>query len=198
MVDSILWCQVAAFDRTVQSAMDSLRSVVDDVHPEYCELSPIARRLMQFKGETPAAYRDANLSRLAPALFAPYVRLQLVSWRPLQAPRITAMQWVRELASYGNVSGRQMDDDDEDGDMVPLLVQEVVLPLVQEAAHNEWDPYSSRSTRQLIALWHELVAFCEVGSVTCTRERYTCGPFVAPCSVCSLSPVLCFSLASKI
>lgn len=54
-----------------------------DAADEYGSLAAVKRRLEEWKAAQPGAYRDAYVSLSAPALFAPFVRLELLKWRPL-------------------------------------------------------------------------------------------------------------------
>lgn len=58
-------------------------AVFQDADDEYGTLPAIKARLEAWKARQPGAYRDAYVSLSAPALFAPFVRLELLKWRPL-------------------------------------------------------------------------------------------------------------------
>ncbi len=57
--------------------------VFRDADDEYGSLAAVKQRLEEWKARQPGAYRDAYVSLSAPALFAPFVRLELLKWRPL-------------------------------------------------------------------------------------------------------------------
>lgn len=58
-------------------------AVFRDADDEFGSLAAVKRRLEEWKARQPGAYRDAYVSLSAPALFAPFVRLELLKWRPL-------------------------------------------------------------------------------------------------------------------
>lgn len=58
-------------------------TVFRDADDEYGSLTAVKRRLEEWKARQPGAYADAYVSLSAPALFAPFVRLELLKWRPL-------------------------------------------------------------------------------------------------------------------
>jgi len=64
------------------------------------------------------------------------------------------------LANFGSVN-RVLSDDDEDGDLVPSLVMDCALPIVQDVVKYSWDAASATGTRALIKLWKELVLFVD-------------------------------------
>lgn len=86
----------------------------------------------------------------APALFAPYVRLELLCWDPLYcraAPDGAASNgneassrsfdqhvWYQQLFDYGMPSDLSAaNPEDPDADLVPQLVKKLVLPQVRGA-----------------------------------------------------------------
>ena len=58
-------------------------AVFRDADDEFGSLAAVKRRLEDWKARQPGAYRDAYVSVSAPALFAPFVRMELLKWRPL-------------------------------------------------------------------------------------------------------------------
>ena len=60
-----------------------LPAVFRDADDEFGSLAAVKRRLEDWKARQPGAYRDAYMSVSAPALFAPFVRMELLKWRPL-------------------------------------------------------------------------------------------------------------------
>lgn len=62
-------------------------SVFADADEEYASLPAVKRRLTSWQASHPAAYRDAYMPLSGPAIFAPFVRLELLSWEPLGPSR---------------------------------------------------------------------------------------------------------------
>lgn len=59
--------------------------VFADADEEYADLGTVKARLATWQEKYPGTFRDAYGPASAPALFAPFVRLQLLSWDPLHA-----------------------------------------------------------------------------------------------------------------
>ena len=57
--------------------------VFADADEQYSSLGAVKGQLERWRGSYPASYRDAYVGLSAPALFAPFVRLQLLQWDPL-------------------------------------------------------------------------------------------------------------------
>ena len=51
-----------------------------DVSEDYSTVEAVKRRLEDWQTSYPAAYRDAYMPLSAPAIFAPFVRLDLLHW----------------------------------------------------------------------------------------------------------------------
>lgn len=66
-----------------------------------------------------------------PALVAPFVRLEMLSWYPLVGGEVALdkQEWYGELEDYGLVGDGAPTPQDEDHDLIPVLVSKIVLPL---------------------------------------------------------------------
>lgn len=58
-------------------------TVFADASDEYGSVAAVLLRLRAWQQHQPGAYRDAYMAVSAPAIFAPFVRLQLLAWNPL-------------------------------------------------------------------------------------------------------------------
>jgi len=62
------------------------------------------------------------------AIMDPFVRIDLVGWNPLAARTpLSLMAWFQILQNFGE-SGGDIDEDDEDLDLIPKIVEKVVIP----------------------------------------------------------------------
>ena len=59
-------------------------SVFSDVIQEFSELVIIKQRLEEWKFGYSDSYKHAFISLWLPSLFAPFVRLQLLKWNPME------------------------------------------------------------------------------------------------------------------
>ena len=71
--------------------------VFADADDEFGSLHAVKGQLERWRGAYPDAYRDAYVSMSAPALMAPFVRLQLLEWDPLHQAQ--PGQLLRQLLS---------------------------------------------------------------------------------------------------
>lgn len=56
----------------------------EDVHNEFCSLEIIKERFEKWKSTDSASYSQAFVGLCLPKLFAPFVRLQMLDWNPLE------------------------------------------------------------------------------------------------------------------
>ncbi|KIY91297.1 hypothetical protein MNEG_16667, partial [Monoraphidium neglectum] len=66
-----------------QEVLDAAATVFADAADEYASLGAVKARLEGFKARLPGEYSSAYVGDSAPALFAPFVRLELLRWDPL-------------------------------------------------------------------------------------------------------------------
>lgn len=143
----------------VQEAADAVFRDADD---EFGSLAAVKRRLEEWKARQPGAYRDAYVSLSAPALFAPFVRLELLKWRPLHGgdAGFDSQQWYQQLFDYGMPQDpSDLDPTDPDANLVPQLVQKLVLPLARQLLAGVWSPYSRRQSQAAAAMLADLLVY---------------------------------------
>ncbi|KDD72063.1 hypothetical protein H632_c3929p0, partial [Helicosporidium sp. ATCC 50920] len=136
-------------------------SAFADVDAEFASLGAVAGRLEDWKRRDEASYRQAFVSEAVPALVAPWARLELLSWSPLERGlsrgeggardvSLEAHEWYHALFAYGmgpagEKGGQEASpwaalqqgrfrsapgERDLDDELVPVLVQRLVMPLV--------------------------------------------------------------------
>ncbi|KAH9298722.1 hypothetical protein KI387_030404, partial [Taxus chinensis] len=127
--------------------------VFGDAVEEFSQLSIVKERLEGWKTLYSSAYRDAYMCLSAPAIFSPYVRLELLKWDPLyEDADLNNMQWHALLFDYGipeNV--KDFEPEDADADLVPGLVEKIALPILHHEVAHCWDRLSTRGTKNAIA-----------------------------------------------
>ena len=71
------------FKRQRQEVLKTAQSVFADADEEYGSLGAVKRRLEAWRQSQPAAFRSAYAAESAPAIFAPFVRNELLGWEPV-------------------------------------------------------------------------------------------------------------------
>lgn len=157
--------EVGLFRKGWLDAKDAAACVMRDAGAEYASIAPVKAKAEDWKRRFPKTYKDAWMSHAAPTLFAPFVRLELLSWSPLflsgvgdgPAPPLDDMAWYSELLEYGAV----VDPEDPDGNMVPTLVEKLAAPAVAHAVESSWDPSSVEQSRRLAGVTKDLLVYLD-------------------------------------
>ena len=63
-----------------------MSTVFADAGEDYANIGAVKERLEGWRRRYPGTFRDAYMGVSAPAIFAPFVRCQLIGWDPLYAP----------------------------------------------------------------------------------------------------------------
>ena len=134
--------------RAARSAADvahAASTVFADADDAFSSMDAVAARLHAFKEAHPDAYQRAYVADTAPALFAPFIRLALLAWDPLNeaTPSFDAAPWVATLAGYGVING----DAGEDDAALPRVVADIALPALASALASRWTPRSPSASR---------------------------------------------------
>jgi GC-rich sequence DNA-binding factor len=146
------------YKRRRLEVLDLAPTVFADADEQYATLTAVKARLEGFKAQFPREYSQAYVGESAAALFAPYVRLELLHWEPLPIGSSTQQQqaatanggqqqqqqqqqqvvpfdtqdWYQQLFEFGLGTGdaaAAAAGDDADANLVPQLVESLVLPM---------------------------------------------------------------------
>ncbi|KAL5976516.1 hypothetical protein ACLOJK_020849 [Asimina triloba] len=122
--------------------------VFSDAAEEYSQLSTVVETFEKWKKYYSLSYRDAYVSLSAPAIFSPYVRLELLKWDPLYEDiNFDEMHWHSLLISYEGSEKL----DDTDANHIPQLVEKVALPILHHEIAHCWDMLSTRETKNAVS-----------------------------------------------
>ena len=101
-----------------------------DVHEDFSNLSSIKEHFEQWKHSFPSTYGHAFISLCLHKVFSPFVRLEMLAWNPLRegCGQLEDYLWFQILMFYGFQEGEDPERDDEDVQLVPNIVEKVVLP----------------------------------------------------------------------
>lgn len=131
----------------------------EDVQEDFHSLDSIKTPFEAWRKLYSTCYRDAYIGLCLPKLFNPLIRLQLIPWLPLEAdcPNFEYMLWFESLLFYGCEEQSNMQKDDVDINLLPAIVERVILPKLAFLADQVWDPLSSSQTACLVAFMQKLI-----------------------------------------
>jgi len=164
--------EVELFYKGLEDATEAASQVMRDAGADFSSIPPIKARSEEWKRRFPRAYKDAYMPESVPQLFAPFARLELLSWSPLYAetrtspgsaaaPAIDTMRWYSDLFDYGMVEGDDAAADDSDGNLVPTLIEKLVAPVVEHAVNECWNPLSLAQSTRLAGVVKEMTVYLE-------------------------------------
>ncbi|XP_070700402.1 PAX3- and PAX7-binding protein 1 [Pempheris klunzingeri] len=142
-------------DRIIRECKKVFEDVVEDFHSLDC----IKSHFEVWRREYADCYRDAYIGLCLPKLFNPLVRLQLITWNPLEAQcaNFEYMLWFESLLFYGFEEHSTLQRGDGDISLLPAIVEKVILSKLTVLAEQVWDPLSSSQTANLVGFIHRLM-----------------------------------------
>ena len=163
--------EVEGYSKRKEEVLEAGEAAFRDAADEFGSLSAVKQQLEEWKRRYPGQYNDAYMSESVPALFAPFIRLELLSWTPLDAPGsknfqgIDQLAWHKLLFDYGMpIDGREPSHGDGDADLIPRLVKVLVLPIALAVVERLWDPFSAQESATIAAMLGELMVYLDPGS----------------------------------
>ncbi|CAJ1063923.1 PAX3- and PAX7-binding protein 1 [Xyrichtys novacula] len=142
-------------DRITKECKKAFEDVVEDFH----SIDYIKSHFEVWRREYADCYRDAYIGLCLPKLFNPLVRLQLITWNPLEAncANFEYMLWFESLLFYGFEEHSILQKGDGDISLLPAIVEKVILSKLTVLAEQVWDPLSSSQTANLVGFIHRLM-----------------------------------------
>ncbi|KAG1654087.1 PAX3- and PAX7-binding protein 1 [Nymphon striatum] len=148
---------VAMFNSSMSVILNDSELVFNDVNEEFSNLNEMKIMYEKWKRLYPETYSEAYISLCLPKLFGPYIRLELLSWNPLEQVRnIETMHWYNTLLTYGCSNDMSVDAEDPDLNLIPLVIEKVILPKLTDLIERVWDPMSTSQTLRLVNLIQRL------------------------------------------
>ncbi|XP_031175970.1 PAX3- and PAX7-binding protein 1 [Sander lucioperca] len=142
-------------DRIIRECKKVFEDVVEDFHSLDC----IKSHFEVWRRDYANCYRDAYIGLCLPKLFNPLVRLQLITWNPLEAhcANFEYMLWFESLLFYGFEEHSTLQRGDGDIGLLPAIVEKVILSKLTVLAEQVWDPLSNSQTAMLVGFIHRIM-----------------------------------------
>ncbi|VDD75132.1 unnamed protein product [Mesocestoides corti] len=162
--------------------------IFDDVVEEFCAIACILRRFAEWRERLARTYAQAYIPMCLPQLLAPLIRLQVLTWNPLEAncPSFDEYPWfgclldhyaglrqtgggAHEHAPAGDEAQKVLHSlgtsPDHELSVIPLAIERVLLPRLTEIVSASWDPMSWSQTQRLVTLLRTFAALWPTVSV---------------------------------
>lgn len=110
-------------------------SLFSDTLPIFGDLHSIKIEFENWRKRRRKSYDLAYIPESLPALLAPFVRLEILTWSPFHGSELglESQNWYLEVESYGLEA--------EDDELIPALVKQVLLPAVKQQLSKCWTPF---------------------------------------------------------
>ena len=159
--------EIELFHKDWSDARDAAGAMFKDASEEFSTLGAVKKHAEEWKRTHASSYKSTYMSISAPNLFAPFARLELIGWSPL-FPRtgetspatLDTMSWYSQVFDYGATDGA-FEDGDADANLLPKLVEHIVVPIVAEAVESWWDPRDSSQSRALASTLRDVFVYVE-------------------------------------
>ncbi|XP_054829279.1 PAX3- and PAX7-binding protein 1 [Eublepharis macularius] len=132
--------------------------VFEDVLENFYSIDCIKSQFEAWRSKYFSSYKDAYIGLCLPKLLNPLIRLQLLTWNPLEdkCQDFERMLWFESLLFYG-CEEHEQEKDDADVSLLPTIVERVVLTKLTVLAENIWDPFSTTQTSRMVAVTLKLI-----------------------------------------
>lgn len=133
--------------------VDKSEAVMTDVRTEYSEITFVKQQFEKWKHQQGESYRNAYITQCLPLVFSPLIRLEMLGWNPIQpsCPNFEEYSWFLSLMTYGTTEGHDPSKNDPDTNLIPIIINKVLLPKVTKLIKCCWDPFSTQQTMRLVS-----------------------------------------------
>lgn len=153
--DEIPQQDLLSFEKEKEQIDLEAQEVFEDVVDDYSSITSILIKFEQWRETDMVAYTEAYATLCLPRVVSPLIRLNLIFWDPLtDSVDLEKLEWYRTLALYG------LHDDetelslsrDPDINLLPTIVDKVIIPRLALLVDKCWDPLSSSQTLRLVGV----------------------------------------------
>ncbi|XP_068186435.1 PAX3- and PAX7-binding protein 1 [Antennarius striatus] len=150
---------ITSFNTEKDRIFRECKKIFEDVLEDFHSLDCIKSHFEVWRRHYADCYRDAYIGLCLPKLFNPLVRLQLITWNPLegQCPNFEYMLWFESLLFYGFEENSTLEIGDGDISLLPAIVEKVILSKLKVLAEQAWDPLSGSQTARLVSFTRRLM-----------------------------------------
>ncbi|KAJ0061584.1 hypothetical protein NL108_005686, partial [Boleophthalmus pectinirostris] len=164
---------ITSFSMEKDRITKDCKKIFEDVLEDFHSLDCIKSRFEVWRRVYADCYREAYIGLCLPKLFNPLVRLQLITWNPLEAEcaNFEYMLWFESLLFYGFEEHSMLKKEDADIGLLPALVEKVILSKLTVLVEQVWDPMSRSQTARLVSFIGRLMK--EYPTVLHGENKYT-------------------------
>ncbi|KAL3829857.1 hypothetical protein ACJIZ3_018659 [Penstemon smallii] len=153
--------ETTAYDSTRNQLLQVAEKIFSDAAEEYSQFSVVIERFEKWKKDYALSYRDAYMSLSIPAIFSPYVRLELLKH---------SLLFDYGLPEDETTMNENEAQADADADLIPDLVDKLAVPILRHQLAFCWDMLSTRETKYAVSAVKLVVRYVDLSSSTLGSE----------------------------
>lgn len=146
------------YERDKKGVITEVNTLLESKPQECINVAVLKERFNNWKLRHSDLYNKAYISLSMPNVFEPLVRFALLDWEPLE-DHLEEQDWFKILFDYGIPESGELADGDPDVNLIPTLVQKLVLPKLTVFVGQCWLPTSATQTKRLQQLLDSLFDF---------------------------------------
>uniref|UniRef100_H3AI15 PAX3 and PAX7 binding protein 1 n=1 Tax=Latimeria chalumnae TaxID=7897 RepID=H3AI15_LATCH len=150
---------ITNFNMEQDRILKESKKVFEDVLEDFYSIDCIKFRFEAWRKMYLTCYQDAYIGLCLSKLFNPLIRLQLITWNPLEVKcsDFENMMWFESLLFYGCEEEKAQQKDDVDVALLPAIIEKVIVAKLTGLAEHIWDPLSTSQTSRFITFLLKLI-----------------------------------------
>ncbi|KAL7071860.1 hypothetical protein ACQ4LE_008846 [Meloidogyne hapla] len=148
------------YSETQSSVEQGAKDLFFDTEDDFCQVQFIISRILKWLAIDEDSFEKAYVSLCLPKLLGPFIRLQMLNWRPLKndSPPLHSFPWYKHLLLAGlDNSGLENIEHSVLVQLIPNVVEKVIFPKIARIIREQWDPLSLSESTNLGNLLRSLV-----------------------------------------
>uniref|UniRef100_A0A915PFQ6 GCF C-terminal domain-containing protein n=1 Tax=Meloidogyne floridensis TaxID=298350 RepID=A0A915PFQ6_9BILA len=148
------------YAETQSSVEQSANDLFFDTEEDFCQVQNIISRILKWLAIDEDSFEKAYVSLCLPKLLGPFVRLQMLNWRPLKNVSfpLHSFPWYKQLLMAGlDNSGLENIEHSVLVQLIPNVVEKVIFPKIARIIREQWDPLSLNESTNLGTFLRSLI-----------------------------------------
>lgn len=163
--DEITEMEASSFRAQRDLVEQDAKHVFEDALDEFSTIKGVLQRFEGWRKIDIDAYSEAYVNLCLPKILGPLIRLKLLSWNPLYlngggSNDLEKTAWCHNLFMYGakqQLPSEESLRSDPDLQLVPRVIEKIVVPKLNQLVDVSWDPVSTSQTLTLVQLVTHLI-----------------------------------------
>jgi hypothetical protein len=149
--------------KQIRGIITKSMELFQDTKEEFSSIRKIKEQFLIWKQKFPKSYTDTYCDLSVQKVFAPFVRLELLSWDPLGKVSFDQLSWFKELLDYGSVRDISFTNEltSLQDELIPELVKQIIIPIVRHTMSKIYNPLSRNQTLNAQALLDDVQTYVD-------------------------------------